>query len=96
MPFPNEIAAVPLQAGNYLFAAGTPADPTPVFIDQAISIRASAMQNIDLWATAQNRHGASLFYVHVQVGVNEPMREAEKIDLVAYYHPIMNEAPSSE
>ena len=86
---PNDLAGLPRQAGNYIFAAGTAADPIPVFVEEAASVRASAL-DLQRWETAQNVHGACLIYLRIELGADQTMRKEEKKDIVAAYQPVMN------
>jgi hypothetical protein len=83
---PPDVAGLLQQGGLFIFAAGLPTDPKPIFIEAATSIRAIA-GNLGQWEAAQS-HGASLLYVRFEP--NEAVRQAEKEDLVAAYDPAMN------
>jgi hypothetical protein len=85
----SEIANLPRQAGNYIFAKGDSSAPIPIFIEAADGLRASVSDS-NLWTLAQSNHGATLICFHTNPKADRGMREAEKKDLIDHYAPPMN------
>jgi hypothetical protein len=83
----DDIAELPRRGAVYIFASGSHTDPRPVFIEEAGSVRASALER---WEEAQNAHGANLIYLQSEFEEDRSRRQAEKNDLVKKYQPAMN------
>ena len=89
----NDLAALPMQAGSYIFALNN-AERTPVFIEATSGVRASVLnQNMALWNKAKTEHGAELVLIHVDPALNMATWQSEKADLIACYYPPMNPNP---
>ena len=93
MFIPTDIGGLPRQAGNFIFASGDTNNPVPVFIEEAGSVRASAL---DRWPTAQETYGATLIYLHIDPVGDSANRQSEKNDLVEAYQPAMNRGAHGE
>ena len=89
----EDLAALPMQAGNYIFAFGDGAR-TPIFIEATNGVRAAVMrQAMAEWRTARTVFGAELVLIHVDPALDMAARQSEKEDLIACYHPPMNPMP---
>jgi hypothetical protein len=89
----NDLAALPMQAGNYVFAMNN-AERTPVFIEATSGVRASVLrQNMAIWNRAKSEHGAELVLIHVDPALDMARRQSEQADLIASYYPPMNPNP---
>ena len=90
MLFPwGKLQLVPRRAGNYILASGTPLHPAPIWISEARRLYSFFEVNSRIWDVAQDKHGASLFYVHIEP--SQIARLAEREDLVAAYLPPMDD-----
>jgi hypothetical protein len=85
----SEIASLPRQAGNYIFAKGDSNAPIPIFIEASDGVRAS-VNGSNLWSLAQSVHGATFIGFHTNPKADRGVREAEKKDLIDHYAPPMN------
>ncbi len=87
-----EAGRLPLQAGNYILATGNAANPVPIFISAAESIRDDVLEKkaSGLWNVAQTVHSATLLYFHVDLEKDGPRRQAEQDDLCLHYEPPLN------
>lgn len=82
------------EHGIYILAKGTVTDPVPVFIRDAISLRAALALDLVQRNTAQSVHGASLLFVRSEPDMQKRLHET--LDLVAGYQPVMNVPTSHE
>jgi hypothetical protein len=90
MLFPwGKLQLVPRRAGNYILASGTALDPAPVWISQTRRLYSFFEVNSRIWDVAHDKHGASLFYVHIEA--SQIARLAEREDLVSAYQPPMDD-----
>ena len=90
MLFPwGKLQLVPRRAGNYILASGTPLHPAPIWISEARRLYSFFEVNFRIWDVAQDKHGASLFYVHIEP--SQIARLAECEDLVSAYLPPMDD-----
>jgi hypothetical protein len=66
--------------------------PVPVLIGVAESIRKDVERHLasGLWKVAENVHGATLLYLHVDPKLDQKARTLERRDLVFAYHPPLN------
>jgi hypothetical protein len=83
---------LPVDAGNYIFAFGTIANPVPAFIGEAENIRRSFLGS-QPWRRAQEISAETLFFLHLDFGPDERTRCAEQADLVVAYDPPLNAIP---
>jgi hypothetical protein len=90
MLFPwGKLQLVPRRAGNYILASGSPLHPAPIWISQTRRLYSFFEANSRIWDVAQDKHGASLFYVHIEP--SQIARLAEREDLVSAYLPPMDD-----
>ena len=81
---------LPIQAGVFIFAKGSPQIPSPVYIEAANLMR-KHVRNSALWLRARDEHGATLIFVHTEFGSDPDSRMAEQDDLKEAYQPPMND-----
>jgi hypothetical protein len=93
-PLPTDITKLPLQGGNFLFAAGSASDPVPIWIGSARSMRKTIQEFAlsDHWHTATDIYGARFLYCNFDAAEDGQARLAQEIDLVDRYAPPMNRA----
>jgi hypothetical protein len=86
------LSVLPADAGNYIFAFGTIANPVPVFIGEAESIQRAFLDS-EHWRRAQEISADTLFFLHLDFGSDEKSRREEQADLVVAYDPPLNALP---
>ena len=62
----GKLQLVPRRAGNYILASGTALHPAPIWISETRRLYSFFEVNSRIWDVAQDKHGASLFYVHIE------------------------------
>ncbi len=90
---PANLAALPMQAGNYIFARRVAGAPDIVFAGETESLRAT-LANHPRWREAQARHQAQFIYYHLNPVAGR--RRLELHDLVRRHAPPMNPPPRVE
>jgi hypothetical protein len=92
LSLPIDLVTLPMQAGNYILAAGNPTNPKPILVDCTESIRKAIQSQMvsPHWATATDIYGVTLLYVHFDPSADSASRLREKIDLIDAYGPPMN------
>ena len=80
---------IPRRAGNCILASGTSLHPVPIWISEVRRLYSFFEANSRLWDVAQDKHGASLFYVHIEP--SQVARLAEREDLLSAYLPPMDD-----
>ena len=85
----SKLQLIPRRAGNYILASGTSRQPAPIWISEARRLYSFFEANSRIWDVAQDKHGASLFYVHIEA--SQIARLAEREDLVSAYLPPMDD-----
>ena len=90
MLFPwGKLQLVPRRAGNCILASGTALHPAPIWISETRRLYSFFEVNSRIWEIAHDKHGASLFYVHIEP--SQVARLAEREDLVSAYLPPMDD-----
>ena len=89
---PIDLTTISRQAGNFILATGSAANPVPIMIDHATNIRETIkeMMASQYWLTATDIYGVTFLYVHIDASKDAQSRLMEKIDLIDFYHPPMN------
>jgi hypothetical protein len=89
---PEDLTTMPRQAGNYILARGHVQDPIPLFIEctEGLGEGISKQMVSDTWKTASDPYGFTLLYIHPDGNSSRPLRIAEYLDILDFYHPPMN------
>lgn len=89
---PEDLTAMPRQAGNYILAKGHVRDPIPVFIEctDGLFARIAEQMASDTWKIANDPQGFTLLYIHPDGDTVRSSRMAEYLDILDFYHPQMN------
>jgi hypothetical protein len=89
----NNLAALPTQGGNYVFAKREGGAPVIVFAGETNTLRATLAKH-PRWREAQTRHQAIFILFHLNT---EPSRRRLEVhDLVRRHSPPMNAAANVE
>jgi hypothetical protein len=89
----NNLAALPTQGGNFIFAKREGGAPVIVFAGETNTLKATLAKH-PRWREAQNKHGAIFLFFHLNT---EPSRRRLELhDLVRRYSPPMNAAANVE
>jgi hypothetical protein len=83
----TELGGLPLQAACCIFAAGSAANPLPVFIAEVPNVWNEVIA-IEARDTTPSDFGATLLYYHFET--DSAARQAEVLDLILAYNPPMN------
>jgi hypothetical protein len=87
----NNLAALPTQGGNYIFAKREGGAPVIVFAGETNTLRATVDKH-PRWREAQSKHGAIFIFFHLNT---EPSRRRLEVhDLVRRHAPPMNPPPA--